>query len=208
MKRMLAMVFAGSLLVAPVMAKSKGQKAIPAYVLQAHTVAVVIDSTAEIDPEFPRANQMAQRDVEVALMKWGRFQPVAATEQADLIIVVRKGHERSADTTVDDSRLNNRGAVTNSANAGIGLGGQRGLQPNQAGDPGEGTQPPHTQMDMRDADDVFTVFDGKTAKPLDGVPVWKSREREGLRSHDVPAVEEFRKAMAAADKAAAEKKPQ
>jgi hypothetical protein len=52
------------------------------------------------------------------------------------------------------------------------------------------------------------VFDGTVAKPLDGVPGWRYMAKDGLRPHGVPAVDEFRKAVAAAEKAAAAaKKP-
>jgi hypothetical protein len=51
------------------------------------------------------------------------------------------------------------------------------------------------------------VFDGKVEKPLDGAPGWRYMARDGLRPHNVPAVDEFRKAVAAAEKAAAAKNP-
>ena len=51
------------------------------------------------------------------------------------------------------------------------------------------------------------VYEGKVEKPLDGAPGWKYVADDGLRPHNVPAVEEFRKAVAAAEKAAAAKKP-
>jgi hypothetical protein len=49
------------------------------------------------------------------------------------------------------------------------------------------------------------VFEGKVESPLDGAPGWRYMARDGLKSHGVPAVDEFRKAVAAAEKAAAKK---
>jgi hypothetical protein len=62
-------------------------------------------------------------------------------------------------------------------------------------------------MEIGGMDDSFVVFDGTVAKPLNGAPGWRYMAPDGLRPHSVPAVEEFRKALAAAEKAAAEKKP-
>jgi hypothetical protein len=54
----------GLLVAVPVLAKSKTEKVLPSYILTARTVAVVVDPDAGIDPEDPRANQVAQKDVE------------------------------------------------------------------------------------------------------------------------------------------------
>ena len=54
-------------------------------------------------------------------------------------------------------------------------------------------------------DDLFTVYKGGVDNPLDGAPLWKLVTKDGLAPHNVPAVGEFRKALAAADKAAAKK---
>ncbi len=55
MKRHLStLVTMGLLVVGPALAKSK-DKPLPPYILQAHTVAVIIDPTAGIDPEDPQA---------------------------------------------------------------------------------------------------------------------------------------------------------
>src|ERR1700709_720717 len=86
--------------------KSKDNPNFPAYILNAHTVTVLVDPTAGISIDDPRANQVAQQDVETALLKWGRFMPVISTEQADLIIVIRKGSGKLANATISDPRQN------------------------------------------------------------------------------------------------------
>src|SRR5437763_12524363 len=136
MKRRLSMlVTVGLLAAAPVLAKSK-DKNLPPYVLQAHTVAVVIDPNSGIDPADPRANQVAQKDVETALLNWGRFQPVISPAEADMIIVIRRGHGRLADVTMTDPRQNNRAGVINPTDNGIGVGAQHGQQPSVGGNDG------------------------------------------------------------------------
>jgi hypothetical protein len=62
-------------------------------------------------------------------------------------------------------------------------------------------------VEVGGADDSFMVFDGKVAKPLNSSPGWRYMAEDGLRPHSVPAVNEFKRAVAAADKAAAAKKP-
>jgi hypothetical protein len=204
----------GLLVAVPVLAKSK-DKTLPPYILQAHTVAVIVEPGAGIDPEDPRANQVAQKDVETALMNWGRFTPVMGPEGADLIIVVRKGHRRLVDETISDPRQNSRVGVINPTDNGVGIGAQNGRPPSIGGTP-NGAAPPYSQpqtqqqpqtpqpqMEIGGVDDSFTVFDGTVAKPLNGAPGWRYMAPDGLRSHSVPAVEEFRKAVAASEKAAA-----
>jgi hypothetical protein len=221
---------AGLLTAVPLLAKGK-DKTLPAYILQAHTVAVVVEPLAGIDPEDPRANQVAQKDVETALLNWGRFQPVIGAEGADLIIVIRRGHGRLVDGTISDPRQNDRAGVINPTDNGIGVGAQHGTPPplGGSGNPGQSpqgqypqsqtqpgqTQPgqtptpqiPHPEVEIGGAEDSFVVFDGKVAKPLNGSPGWRYVAADGLRPHSVPAVGEFRKAVDAADKAAAAKKP-
>ena len=203
----------GLLVSVPGLAKSKTEKVLPPYILTARTVAVVVDPGAGIDPEDPQANQVAQKDVETALLNWGRFEPVIGTTAADLIIVVRRGHGKLVDTTISDPRQNNRAGVINPTDNGISVGAQHGNQPSPGGAPsGAGPQPsqsqsPQPQTEVGGVDDSFTVFDGKVEKPLDRAWGWRYMAREGLKPHGVPAVDEFRKAVAAADKAAAAKKP-
>jgi hypothetical protein len=207
-KHLSTLLMSGLLMAVPVLAKSK-DKTLPPYILQAHTVAVIIDPAAGVDPEDPQANRVAQHDVETALMNWGRFQRVMGPQGADLIIVIRKGHGRLVDATITDPMQNNRPGAINATNNGIGVGVQNPSRQPNMGDPnsaGPQTQPRPTtrpQMEIGGADDSFVVFDGTVAKPLNGSPGWRYTAPDGLRPHSVPAVEEFRKAVAAADKAAA-----
>lgn len=215
--RLSGLLTMGLLVAAPGLAKSK-DKTLPPYILQARTVAVMVEPGAGIDPEDPRANQVAQKDVETALINWGRFTPVIGPEGADLIIVVRKGHRRLVDETISDPRQNSRVGVINPTDNGVGVGAQNGRPPSIGGTPSgappylqpqtQQSQAPQPQLEIGGVDDSFTVFDGTVAKPLNGVPGWRYMAPDGLRSHSVPAVEEFRKAVAAAEKAAAAaKKP-
>lgn len=199
-------LFALTLLVSFAFAKDKNKTTLPAYVLRARTVAVIIDPGAGMSIDDPRANQDAQKDVETALLNWGRFEPVLDRRSADLIIVVRKGSGRPVDETIPDARQNNRSGVINPTDNGVQMGGQRGSQPDLSGGPAGPNQPsPQPQMEMGEADDSFTVFQGNVDKPLDAPPAWRYVARDGLGSRAVPAVAAFKKAVEAADKAAAKK---
>jgi hypothetical protein len=144
---------------------------------------------------------------------------VMRPEVADLVIVIRKGHKRLVDDTIPDARQNNRAGVINPTDNGIQVGAQQGRPPNVGGMPGDsqsdpGTsqmgrpqQGPPSQMEIGGVEDSFVVYEGKRSSPTDGPVAWRKEEKDGLHSHDVPVMAEFRKAVAAAEKAAATKHP-
>jgi hypothetical protein len=210
-KRIAASVVVGLLIATCVVAKNKTEKTLPDYILHARTVAVLVDPKAGISVEDdPWANQVAQKDVETALLNWGRFFPVLSAQEADLIIVIRKGHGRLVDDTISDPRQNNRAGVINPTDNGVGMGAQRGRQPTTSapGVPDNGSQgSAPTQMEIGSVEDTFLVYKGGVDHPLDSPAGWRYTAKDGLRPHTVPAVDEFRKALAAADKAAAAKHP-
>jgi hypothetical protein len=179
-------------------AKDKNKTTLPAYVLHAQTVAVIIDPNAQFSVDDPHANLMAQKDVEAALLKWGRFQPVSDPQGADLLVVVRKGNGRMMDDMSPDPRQNNGGLGQSG-----GIGGQHGAQPNLPSE-GPGQQPPGSTTGFGYTQDFFAIFKGGD-DPRTATPVWKYFGQDGLNPAGVPAVTAFKKAVAAADKAAAEK---
>jgi hypothetical protein len=186
------------------LARAKTKPTLPDYVRNARTIAVLIDPDAGFSIDNPQANQIAQKDVESALQNWGRFQTLLSTQNADLIIVIRKGTGKLVDETIGDPRQNNRpGSITPSQD-GIGMGGQRGQPPNMPGTSPmspDGTSRPQTEIG--NTEDSFTVYNASQSDPLSSPPVWRYLAKDGLRSHSVPAVDQFRKALDEADKAAA-----
>lgn len=196
-----------SLFVSAALAKD-AKPIVPAYVLRARTVAVIIDPEAGMNLHDPNANQTAQRDVETALQAWGRFKVVLSPQSADLIIVVRKGLGKLAAETTKDPRQDSRpGSVIQTPGA-ISIGAQHGQPtPNSSHQPGSypggpvSTQP---QMEIGRVNDSFAVYEGDTTgNPTDSSAAWRWDRKNGLHAHDVPAVDEFRKALTEAEKQAA-----
>ena len=84
------------------------------------------------------------------------------------------------------------------------MGPPRGSQPDLSGEPGLGSNRQTAQTGMGEAGDLFSVFKGGQ-NTLYATPVWTYAGRDGLSPQIVPAVAAFKKAVAAADKAEAEK---
>jgi hypothetical protein len=196
-----------SLLVSFGFAKDKTKNVLPAYVLSAHTVAIIVDPQASISIDDPQANQMAQKDVEAALLRWGRFEPVPTTQGADLINVVRKGNGHLTDETMHGAPQNTRPGGINSPGGGGPAGPQHGVPQGISETPGLGQsdEAPRPQLGIGDTADSFTVFQGGKEKPLESAPAWKYMANDGLLPHSVPAVAAFKKAIADAEKAEAKK---
>lgn len=196
-----------SLFLSVAYAKDPRPIVLPPYVLQARTVAVMIDPDAGINLHDPNANQTAQRDVEAALQKWGRFEVVLSPEQADLVIVLSKGLGKLAAETTSDPRQNSRpGSVTQTPGE-ISIGAQHGQPP-----PGNNRQPStmptevgnaQPQAEIGRVNDSFLVYEGNKPDPTDSIPAWRYDRKNALHSHDVPAVDEFRKVLTEAEKQAA-----
>lgn len=185
--------------------KDKNKVILPELVPRTETVLVVIDPAAGVAPDAPLANQTARNDVEKALMNWGRFSLAGDVSTADLVITVRKGNGKIVQGTIGGVPTNNRPVIFQPTDSGGHIGGSRGTPP-MAGDPTSPESPnPHPQLEIGPAQDTFAVYYGKRNNVLEFPAVWRYTEKGALRSPGVPAVDEFKKAITAAEKQQAAK---
>jgi hypothetical protein len=191
------------------LAKKKEKQLLPDLVLRAQTVAVIIQPNAGEPMSDPTTNRKAQEDVEKALMKWGRFRFVMETSSADLVISVRKGSDKLATPTISGGQVDNRPVVLESTDNAIRIGAQQGRPPDQpqSQDASSSDGRAHTGMEVGQQDDSFRVYLGGPGYSPGGSPVWSYVAKNALRPPNVPAVEEFHKAITDSEKAAAQKQP-
>ena len=181
--------------------KGKKKVPLPVDILQAHTAWVIVDPHAGVDVQDPNADRIARQNVENALAKWGRLQPVTDPSQADLIITVRKSNGKLVQPTIAGTPINSPPPViAQRTDAGISASGRAG--------PPLQTSQPHPQVEVGSIEDVFVVYRGDPQhvtpeNPLDSPPVWRYAAKDALESPGVPAVEQFRKAIDKSEKALA-----
>ncbi|HEY3707360.1 MAG TPA: hypothetical protein VGL22_20030 [Terracidiphilus sp.] len=185
--------------------KDKKKILLPADVLEAQTVLVVVDPGAGMAPEAPNANRTAQEAVENALMAWGRFRLATDVSTADLVIMIRKGNGKIAQPTIGGLPNNNRPVILEPSDSGGRIGGSRGTPPS-AGDPtAPSISSPGPQIEVGQSEDLFAVYRGKRDNVLDAPSVWRYQAKDALRSPSVPAVDAFRKLVVEAEKQRAAK---
>lgn len=196
------------LLVPFVSAKDQNKAMLSAVVLKAQTVTVVINPVAGEPLTDPSANRRAQEDVENALTKWGRFRIVMESQTADLVIAVRKGTTRAATPTIRGGSTDDRPVILQPGNSGdIRIGAQRGHPPDLT-QPGMGSPQddrPRLGTEIGPSEDMLEVYRGGIQYPLDSPALWRYMAKNALRPPVVAAVEQFRKAIAEAEKTAAQK---
>ena len=197
-----------ALLVCPAAPKDKKKLVLPADVLRARTVLVVIDPDAGEPLDQPLSNARARDSVEKALLEWGRFDLLSAGQPTDLVIAVRTGNGKAMQPTIRGGPVDQRPGYGQSTDSTIRIGGQQG-QPPPMQDPSL-TPPnrgPRMSNEVGPSDDMFAVYRGSEQYPLDSPPVWRYIAKDCLREPKVAAVEEFRKAIAEAEKPQPSKKP-
>jgi hypothetical protein len=189
--------------------KDKKKPAFAADVLRARTAVVVIAPDAGEPLEEPNANANARTSVEKALLDWGRFNLLADGEESDLIFVVRTGNGKAMRPTIKGGPIDQRPGYGESTDSTIRIGGHQGQAPPMQGGqsiPGP-NRGPHISNEAGPSEDIFEVYRGNVSDPLDSTPVWRYIAKNCLREPKVAAVEEFRKAIADAEKPQLPKKP-
>ena len=187
-------------------AKKKPQ--VPDFILKARTVCVIIDPDAGTSMNDPLANKTAQDNVEKALMTWARFQLVQEPGRADLVVVIRKGVNKPVDRTVGNLPTNDRPVTVQQTDNAIRIGGQQGRAP---GSPTQ-TMPQDTRAEQQTEvgpgveQDSFIVYGPgndmgqKGSQMSDRNLGYRTMGKNLLKSPDVPAVSDFRKAIEETEK--------
>ena len=192
---------AATLLLTPSSARDKNKPLMPAYILQARTVRVVIDPDAGEPLDNPRANYTARENVEKALSEWGRFDILMDGQESDLVILVRTGDGRAMRPTIRGGPIDQRPGLGQGTDSTVRIGGQHG-QPPPLSDPGLSPPNPGPRIgnQVGPGEDTFEVYRGDLQYPLDSSPGWRYIAKDSLRAPKVAAVEEFRKAIVEAEK--------
>jgi len=185
--------------------KKNEKQPLPDVVLKAQTVFVTIEPGANEPASDMTANQKTVKDVEEALMKWGRFRLALNAETADIVIAVMKGTGKAASHTVRGGPVDSRPVILDKTDNQIRIGGQQGRpDATQTNDPNTDGRA-HPGMQVGGEDDLFKVYLGNVQYPLDSSPVWSYMGHDALKAPSVPAVEQFRKAVEESERVAARK---
>jgi len=204
----IALLALAALLTIPAIAKDKKKAVLPEDILRAQSVRVMIDPNAGEPLDQPQANAIARDNVEKALLEWGRFRLAMDGEQSDLVIAIRTGNGRSVRPAMKGGPIDQRPGVGQSTDSSIRIGVQQGHPP--MSDPSTYPQDrgPHIGSEVGPSDDMFVVYRGTFSDPMDSPPVWRYIKKDCLQpSPLVPAVEEFRKLIAEAEKPKVPKNP-
>lgn len=212
-RRLFPLILTALLLTLPATAKDKKKAQMPDLILRAQTVHVVIDPYVGEPLDQPNANAMARDNVEKALTEWGRYRVVMDGEESDLVIMIHTGDDRMARPTMRGGPIDQRAGVGQQTPSSIRIGGQQGQPP--FNDPSMDPQSPQNQgprvnNEVGPRTDSFMVYQGRSwgVNSQDSPALWHYEAKDCLNpTPQLKAVEEFRKAIADAEKPKDPKKP-
>ncbi|HVN21801.1 MAG TPA: hypothetical protein VMU05_23650 [Dongiaceae bacterium] len=211
-RRLLPVVPLVLLLALTASAKDKKKSQISPFILRAQTVRVVIDPYAGEPLEQPAANATARDNVEKALSEWGRYRVVMDGAESDLVIAIHTGDDKMSRPTMKGGPIDQRAGVGQTTPSTVRIGGQAGQPPfDPSMDPNypQG-QRPRVSNEIGPRTDSFMVYQGRNwgENSLDSPPLWRYEVKHCLdATPQVKAVEEFRKAIAEAEKPTVPKTP-
>jgi len=209
--RVLALVAGIVVLASCVVAKKKDKQVLPDAVLKAQTVFVVIQPDAKEPLTEPNANLKAQKAVEEALMKWGKFRLALDTTTADIVISVEKGTGKPMSPTISGGPVDSRPVDVEGDASQIRIMGQKGHPDTTSistNDPNPNARA-QTGTQAGGSEDVLRLFIGGAVEyPLDHAPVWMYSRKDALKGPEVAAVAELKKVFEESEKVAAEREKQ
>ena len=161
-------------------AKNKPKTPLPKMVAHAQYVMVTTyfgdPARHPLDARITAEDRQAVSDVQDALEKWGRYSLAYRSEDAELILVVRKG--RFMDAT---------------AGARVHAGSRQPCTPGQSA-PCTIEQPagvdPVANVDVGDPQDELVLYD--RSEGFDAAPLWRGRSPDGLNAPEMKLVSELR----------------
>ena len=133
-------------------------------------------------------------------MKWGRFELALDAQNADLVVSVRKGNK--AGPVISHSPADDRSVILQPSGGGVRVGEQHGRPPDLTNPVpgGQGDRGPQLGSQIVSTEDTLEVYRGKITDPLDTSPVWRYTAKDALNAPQVPALEQFRKAIEESEK--------
>ena len=193
--------------------KDKKKSQISELILRAQSVHVVIDPYVGEPLDQPQSNAIARDNVEKELSEWGRYRVVMDGEPSDLIIAIHTGDNRMSRPTIRGGPVDQRAGVGQETPSTIRIGGQHGQPPYS--DPMDPTSPQNrgparVSNEVGPRTDSFMVYEGRNwgGGSPDSPALWRYEAKDCLNpTPQIKAVEEFRKAIAEAEKPQDPKKP-
>jgi hypothetical protein len=123
---------------------------------------------------------------------------------------VKKGTGKIVNPTISGGPVDTRPGTIETTDNQIRIGAQQGRPPNGpvSGDATDSSGRASPGMEMGATEDMLEVFRADIYSGRGDAPVWSYKAKDGLKPPSMTAVDQFRKAVEEAEKAAAQKQKQ